>query len=199
MNQKTFVITAVVVFGIIVIVALAFSGLGRAPTKIANPVSTSTTATPPAAPSTYAILNAYSINRPNALILVDSQGRRTGRNPMADVEYHEIPGTTYSEEGSSGQLYFSGPAKGLYVLYVLSGKTSQYTVSSKVDDGGPTNPTRQIVSGDIQKGSMVAYTQNYDLANVASSTLVLRGVVSSTASITSAPPHNLPPPPVPGH
>ena|SRR5882724_3807030 len=193
-----------VIIGLVLVVVLAarflIGGTNTSTPKGSDATSTQTpSGTPPEPSAQYPVLNAYSINLPNALILLDSQGRRTGKDPVTGTQYHEISGTTYFEEGHSGQLYFSAPPKGLYTLYVLGGQTGQYTVTSKMDDGGPKNPTRQIISGDIQKGSMVAYTQNYDLANVPSSTLVLQSSASSTTSITSAPPHNLPPPPAPGH
>jgi hypothetical protein len=142
-------------------------------------------------------INTYAIDLPNALMLIDSQGRRTGKDPVTDVSYHEVPGTTYFEEGHSGQLHFSDPPIGQYTLYVLGGQTGQYNLDSWVDDGGPNPPRPQRISGDIRVGSMVAYWQNYNPANVVSSTLSFKEVVSSTASITSAPPHNLPLPPAP--
>lgn len=142
-------------------------------------------------------INTYAINLPNALILVDSQGRRTGKDPITGLLYHEISGTSYFEEGHSGQLYFSTPSIGKYKVYVLGGKTGQYHLDSLVDDGGPHPPVAQRISGDIQAGSMIAYRQDYDTANIASSTLSFSDTASSTASITSAVPNNLPPPPVP--
>ena len=63
---------------------------------------------PPAVPRT----NGYAINLPNALMLVDSQGRRTGKDPATGILYHEFPGTAYEEDSlsphnGSGELTFS--------------------------------------------------------------------------------------------
>jgi hypothetical protein len=55
----------------------------------------------------------------------------------------------------------------------------------------------QRFSGKIQAGTMIAYTQNYDSTNLTSSTFTFQSTASSTASITTATPNNLPPPPVP--
>ena len=158
-----------------------------------NPIGNNISSTPPSIPRT----NTYSINLPNALMLVDSQGRRTGKDPISGATYHEIPDTSYFEEGRSGQLYFFTPATGQYTLYVLGGQTGEYHLDSRVDDGGAKPPVPQLIYGTIQAGSMIAYVQNYDTSNLASSTLVVSSTFSSTASITSAPPNNLPPPPVP--
>jgi hypothetical protein len=59
-------------------------------------------------------------------------------------------------------------------------------------DAGHYGQRSQHFRGNIQTGTMIAYVQNYDSANLASSTFVLKGTVSSTASVTSEPPHNLP-------
>jgi hypothetical protein len=141
--------------------------------------------------------NSYAINLPNALLIVDSQGRRTGKDPIAGISYHEIPDTSYSEEGNSGQLYFFAPPAGHYTLYVLGGQSGQYHLDAWVDDGGSKPPVPQRISGDIQKGSAVVYSQNYDPSNIPSSSVSFQNNISSAASITSAPPQNLPPPPVP--
>ncbi len=142
------------------------------------------------------IWGQYDINTPNALILADSQGRRTGKDPITGVIYHEIPNTAYGEIASTpghlvGELTFSDLSNGQYTLYVLGGKTGLYGV------GINNNQGEQAFQGDIQKGSMIAYLQNYDSANLASSTFSFEETLSSTASITSAPPNNLPVPAVP--
>ncbi|HUC01276.1 MAG TPA: hypothetical protein VMA75_00005, partial [Candidatus Paceibacterota bacterium] len=41
------------------------------------------------------IWGQYDINLPNGLILVDSQGRRTGEDPITGTLYNEIPNTAY--------------------------------------------------------------------------------------------------------
>jgi hypothetical protein len=93
----------------------------------------------------------------------------------------------------SSYIYFFTPPSGEYTLYILGGATGRYDLNYWIDDGGAT-PKRETVAGDIQKGSMVAFVQNYEATDVASSTFVASSSASSTASITSAPPHNLPPP-----
>jgi hypothetical protein len=131
------------------------------------------------------------------LILVDSQGRRTGKNPLTGTLYHEIPGTSYSEVGSpssggAGELLTSDLPSGQYILYVLGGQTGTYWL-----DATHYAQEDQHFGGAIQAGFMIAYAQNYDAASIAGSTFSFQGTASSTASITSAPPDNLPPPAVP--
>lgn len=150
---------------------------------------------PPTIPRT----NTYAINLPNSLMLVDAQGRRTGKDPATGVFYHEIPDTMYSEDSispghGSAQLTLFAPGNGRYMLYVLGNQTGQYHLDSWIDDGGPKSPVPQRVSGIVKKGSMVSYAQNYDLARIANSTLSFNEALSSTASVTVIPPHNLPPP-----
>jgi hypothetical protein len=139
------------------------------------------------------IWGQYDINAPEALMLVDSQGRRTGENPITGVFYREIPNTAYSIGASAsghpvGELTFSDLSSGQYTLYVLGGATGAYGVGIGNNDG------QQSFQGNIRAGSMVAYVQNYNPADLASSTFVASGTVSSTASITTAPPDNWTPP-----
>ena len=126
-------------------------------------------------------------------MLVDSQGRRTGKDPNTGTLYREIPNTGYQEIASTpghlaGELTFSNLPKGQYTLYVLGGKTGTYAVDIANNQG------QSPLEGTVQTGSMVAYTQNYDPTNLASSTFSFETNISSTASITSAPPNNLPRP-----
>jgi hypothetical protein len=204
MNKKQILIFGLIIISILVIVIFAgllFANERNVPT--ASPVTTSTqiannaSSTTSSTPTGITPTNSYAINLPDSLILVDSQGRRTGEDPITSVTYHEISGTSYFEEGDSGQLYFTAPPTGQYILYVLGGATGPYNLDYWIDNGGSNPPKRETVSGNIQKGSMVAYVQDYDAANTASSTFSISSTVSSTASITSAPPNNLPPPPVP--
>jgi len=133
---------------------------------------------PPNPPRTY----EYHVNLPNALMLVDSQGRRTGKDPSAGVFYHEIPGTGYGEGEHSGQLGISGPV-GQYTLYILGGTTGSYWI-------GAWPP--QEVTGNIQASAMDVYTLDFSPTSTENPKLVFRNTASSTASITSTPPHNLP-------
>lgn len=145
--------------------------------------------------------NTYAINLPNGLILVDSQRRRAGKDPATGISYREIPGASYSEDTispghGSGQLVLSNPAAGNYTLYILGKETGQYHLDTWIDDGGPKPPVPQRITGNIEVGSMISYTQDYDITHIASSTLVFGAVSSSTVSITSLPSRNLPPLPV---
>jgi hypothetical protein len=140
------------------------------------------------------IWGEYHINAPNALMLVDSQGRRTGKDPITGTIYREIPNTAYGEDESTpghptGELFTSDLPNGKYSLYVLGGKTGAYGLN--LSHYGQSDQTFQ---GTIQAGSMIAYVQNYDVANLASSTFSFSSSSSSTASLTSAPPNNLPSP-----
>ncbi len=145
-------------------------------------------------------VSEYHVNSPNTIMLVDSQGRRTGKDPSTGIFYREIPGTSYGEDGLSptnrvGELFVSGVQDGQYTLYVLGGKTGPYWVDLGINDRQHPHKD-QIIRGDIQAGSMIAYTQIYDSTNLANSTLTFQQIISSTEIITSASPHNLPPPPV---
>lgn len=137
----------------------------------------------------------YTINNPDALMLVDSEGRRTGKDPRTGIIYREIPNTGYQEIASTpghlaDELTFSNLPKGQYTLYVLGGQTGPYAVDIANNQG------QSALEGTVQDGSMVAYPQNYDPTNLASSTFSVSSTISSTASITTAPPNNWVPPPV---
>jgi hypothetical protein len=136
------------------------------------------------------IWGEYHTNIPNTLILIDSQGRRTGKDPITGVLYREIPGVSYSEAGLSltnrdSELFTSDLPNGRYILYVLGGQTTNYWLSMSHYGQSDRN-------GAIHSGEMAIYVQDYDAAHLASSTFSFAGLLSSTASITSAPPHNLP-------
>jgi len=139
----------------------------------------------------------YHTDLPNTLMLVDSQGRRTGKDPASGIVYHEIPDTSYGEDGISltnrdSELFISDLPDGEYTIYVFGGSTGPYWFEA-INSGGLS----QVLRGNIQSGSMVAYVQNYNSTNLASSTFSLQGTASSTASITAMVAHNLPPPPLP--
>jgi hypothetical protein len=214
MNKKRLFIGSIVIILIVVAVILIWHylyvrpwnlapypnmGTASAPTSktpatIVSSTTSATIASQPASPvsKTY----EYHVNAPNTLMLVDSQGRRTGENPVTGTLYHEIPGTSYSEEGMSptnqiGDLIVQGVSDGQYALYVLGGKTGSYWVGIA---GSPS----QTIYGNIDVGTMAAYTIGYSELNTASSGLPsFQGISSSTASITAAPPNNLPPPAIP--
>jgi len=105
-------------------------------------------------------------------MLVDSQGHRTGEDPATGMMYQEIPNTTYISEGRSASLHFGAPAKGQYTIYILGGETGTYHLDYKISDGQHPGPTYKL-AGNITKGQMVSYVENYDPNNLASSTLVL--------------------------
>jgi hypothetical protein len=142
------------------------------------------------------LFNEYHINLPNALMLVDPQGRRTGEDPATGIVYREIPGATYGEDNKSGELFFSEPPDAQYALYILGGQTGTYHLDAWIDNGKGQAPPQRI-SGNIQAGSMVKYLQNYSAINLSSSTFSFDQLVASTASILIAPPDNLPLPPPP--
>jgi hypothetical protein len=153
-------------------------------------------------PPTIPRLNTYAINLPNSLILVDAQGRRTGKDPQTGTLYHEIPDTAYEEDflspgHGSGQLNFFTPTNGKYTLYVLGGQTGPYRLDSWVDDGAAKPPVPQRVSGTIEAGSVITFDQTYDMTNTKGSALFASSTIPSVGSITSTPPHNLPLPPAP--
>jgi len=143
-------------------------------------------------PSAAPAWGEYHVNAPNGLLLVDPQGRRTGYDPNTNVAYHEIPNTEFSGGQGSNQIIISSIPNGGYYLYVLGHQVPGYFL-----DIWTNYAVSQRFRGDISSGSAIIYLQNYDAANLVSSTFSLEGISSSTASVTSAPPNNLPPPSVP--
>ena len=123
---------------------------------------------------------------------MDSQGRRTGKDPATGTIYREIPGTSYAEDclsknmNCAGELFTNSLPDGRYTFYVLGGVSGKYGLSVYNNRG-----LSQVFKGDIQLGTMAVYTQTYSAATFVSSTLSFQGTASSTANITSAPPHNL--------
>jgi hypothetical protein len=118
------------------------------------------------------LFNDYAINTPNALMLVDSQGQRTGEDPATGMMYQEIPNTSYIPQGTSAGLHFTAPPKGQYTVYVLGGQTGTYHLDYRMSDGQHPGTTYRT-TGTIKKGQMISYAQNYDPNNLASSTLTL--------------------------
>lgn len=201
MNKKIAWIVGVIVV-VLIAIAVLFSLQQRPtiPSIVMNSTSTNqtTTSTPSStkSPPQIPTWGQYDINIPNSLMLIDSQGRRTGEDPNTGTSYHEIPNTAYGVDESTpnhpvGELTFSNLPAGQYTLYVLGGQTGRYTLDIANNHG------QQPFEGTIQKGAMIAFAQNYDPSNLASSTFSVSSTSSSTASITTAPPNNLPPPPLP--
>ena len=148
-------------------------------------------------PPTLPLQAEYHVNLPNGVMLVDSQGRRTGKDPATGLAYHEIPGTEYGEDclGETdcvGELITTDLPAGQYMFYVLGGSTGSFWLDTANNRGSSQN-----FSGHIQSGTMVSYTQNYSPAHFVSSSLSFQGAISSTASITSDPAHNIPLQPAP--
>jgi hypothetical protein len=164
-------------------------------TQTSTPAPSNQTST---ASSTRAdVWGEYHVSLPDGIILVDSQGRRTGKDPITGTTYHEIPGTSYIEIGTpstngAGELFTTNLPDGQYTLYVIGVTTGSYWLD--LEHYGQKS---QSFNGTIQAGSMIAYVQNYNTANIASSTFSVLSTVSSTVSITSTPPNNLPSPSVP--
>lgn len=137
-----------------------------------------------------------SINLPNTVMIIDAQGKRAGEDPKTGTVFREMPEASgFGEDGKAGEMTFSSPLGSPFTLYVLAGQTGIYSLDVWITNLGKQIPPQRI-SGSINAGTMIAYVPNYNSINPASSTLMLSGVVSSTASITSAPPNNLPPPAV---
>ncbi len=175
--MKHYLFAAILVIVVIASAIYVWNGETRPGVPNVVIVATSTKTTNP--PRSY----EYDINLPNALILVDPQGRRTGRDPISGAFYHEIPGTGYGGVEHSGQLAVSGLPDGQYKLYVLGGVTGSYWV-----DAFPP----QKITGNIHAGEMDIYSLDFSSTSPEDPKLVFQGTVSSTASITTAPPNNLP-------
>jgi hypothetical protein len=171
----------------------------NAPSVIANSTPSQVIASTTPAPRQLPLQAEYHVNLPNGIMFVDSLGRRTGKDPATGTIYREIPGTSYAEDclsknaNCAGELFTNNLPDGQYTFYVLGGVSGKYGLSVYNNRG-----LSQVFRGDIQLGTMVAYAQDYQAAHFASSTLSFQGTVSSTASITAEPPHNLLLPPVPG-
>jgi hypothetical protein len=195
--KRTSIIIGIAVIILLVVVLCwyfySFNNSANIKSVSTTPIQSEPTSTPQAVSLSY----EAHINLPNTLMLVDSQGRRAGEDPRNDTVFREIPGASgFGEDAKSGELDFSYPLESPFTLYVLGGQTGEYALDVWITNLGTQIPPQRI-SGTINAGSMIAYAPDYNLKNPASSTLVFQGVVSSTASITSVPPDNLPPPPVP--
>jgi hypothetical protein len=198
-TNKSIIVGIAIVLIIVAVIGFVYSRTFQGGMGANQPSATSTTvqvATPttsvPTASSTV-ITNAepsftdeYDVSLPDSLILVDSQGRRTGKDPITGTLYHEIPGTTYQESGHSGELIATNMSNGAYTIYVLGAQPGAYWI-----DVGTPGQKAQIFRGTIEKGAMISYAQIVDVSNAKSSTLSLGSAFSSTVSVTSVPPRNL--------
>jgi hypothetical protein len=131
MNKRKWSVIGLVLFA--AMAALFLLGHTLSPTTKKS-VATSTQTTAPSTPRQAPIWGEYHVNAPNALILVDSQGRRTGKDPISGTLYREIPSTSYGEEAGTpghwaGEVFTSNIPNGQYTLYVLSGKTGIYSLA----------------------------------------------------------------------
>ena len=195
-KNQLFILGTIVVLALIVVTIFILShahnnpvGVNLGNTNSMTIGQNGSTSTSQASSSTYPpIQGEYHVNLPNQLMLVDSQGRRTGEDPATGVVYREIPNTNYGDLGTAGELFTSNLPSGQYTLYVL-GATSTYWLDTDL-----TGQRGEVFRGSITPGSMIAYTQDYDTANIASSIFSVSSTVSSAASVTTAPPNNWVPP-----
>ncbi len=81
------VVIAVLIVGIITWFVFSYNPALNHGSISKNSPSTSTSTQSP-------LWGEYHVNAPNALMLVDSRGRRTGKDPVTGILYREIPGTS---------------------------------------------------------------------------------------------------------
>jgi len=93
-----------------------------------------------------------SIHGTAEIILVDSLARRTGYDPIADVDYAEIPNASYGDEGVDSEdstvsdLYFRGlgfqdATSGVYTLNDIGTTQGSFYVTISMSRGIENNRT----------------------------------------------------------
>ena len=169
MNKKLlFAAGVVVVLAIVLYVAYsAKNGNNQPPANIPPVVSVATSTSP--APSMGTPYLQYTVNLPNGLVLTDSEGRRTGKDPVTGAAYNEIPGASYQEQGDA-DLYFPHPPAGSYKIQIVGPQAGNYVFSNEVFDGRQA-AAYQVLHGTIPSNQAVTFSENYDPNNPASSTV----------------------------
>lgn len=109
------------------------------------------------------------------------------------LQQYKRDATTTIPEGAttteSSLLTIDSPELGSYKIQIISQNGAYYLTIAN-------NQGQQPFQGTLQKGSMIAYVQDYDPTDLAASVFTVSSTASSTASITSAPPNNWTPPAV---
>jgi hypothetical protein len=83
----------------------------------------------------------YYINSPNAVMMIDSTGRRVGEDPATAIVYNEIPNASYYEEGTERVIALSQPPASKYTVEVLGGQSGTYALDADVFDGHNSLPS----------------------------------------------------------
>jgi hypothetical protein len=170
MNKKTvfFLLLTLVCFVAVVLLV----------SVLQNNRSTPPTPLPPVASSSGSVRATfprhilYATNRPNALIVIDSAGRKTGKDPASGIVYQEIPGAKYSEEEHSAQVLYTEPPAGQFKINIIGAAVGRYLLQTDVFDGQNSLPI-PVASGTINIRQTITYVQNYDPNNLANSAPIL--------------------------
>lgn len=114
------------------------------------------------------------LSSPGELLVTDPQGRRVGRDPIAEIDYAEIPDAVYGSEGisdptsSSPQsateftkvLFVPAPVDGEYAVEVIGTGTGSYTLDVAIRSDACGLHTERITgetSVDVQDQYTVTY------------------------------------------
>ncbi len=120
---------------------------------------------------------------PAELLIIDPWGRRLGRDPMNEIEYKEIPNSTYFRDvvnDATGELppgeqeikaaYISYPEDGFYDIKVIGTGAGTYTlILLAYDQNGQSKDIEQ--QGDIITGAIQEFELNYSLDAIEETTL----------------------------
>ena len=99
------------------------------------------------------------------LVLTDPQGRRTGRDPKAKVEYEEIPRSAYGEEGIGRpvmELDVREPPDASYQVQVIGTRRGSYDLYIYPQDENADSPNQPFFANIPTAPGMVhLYTLDY--------------------------------------
>lgn len=112
---------------------------------------------------------SFNLASPAELLITDPLGRRLGKDPIANVEYNEIPESSYGQEGISNagsevlvlahqikNIWIPEPISGDYAVQVIGTGDGNYTLQSLVYDAD-SQPHSQIIEGNIRQDFIVDY------------------------------------------
>jgi hypothetical protein len=112
-----------------------------------------------------------TLGSPADLLVTDSQGRKTGYDPVTQTSYSEIPNSIYyserldnEETGELGEtikdLYIPSPENVIYNLQVIGTGTGTYNLSVNSSDANGSS-TVSSFTGQIQPNLVSGYSINY--------------------------------------
>ncbi len=143
----------------------------------------------------------FTIASPAELLIIDSMGRKLGKDPINNIEYNEIPGGTYTREGIGNpnssnnnyhylkSIWIPDPLDINYRLQVIGTGEGQYKLFSNISDKEGNSTSTMFIS-NIAANKIQEYILYYDSDDINNLNLAPRDTTPPEIQINFSPNKN---------